>query len=237
MTLGQRLYDLRKAKGLSQENVAEKLGVTRQTVSKWETDQTTPDFDKILPLCCLYGISTDELLKGKDEIPEENRVNNSEGYYYNNDTQYCSQYYGAPNEYNSEEDTKNQSKHKKKFAALLSAAICLYILSVIPFFAFKNGKIMMIVFFAMIAVATMLIVYGAVSKPKAKNQQVNTREEKLFKQITGLISSVILVIYLAVSFLTGAWYITWILWIVYGIICEIVKLIFMLKGVDINNEE
>ena len=58
MSLGQRLIELRKEKKLSQEEVAGKLNVTRQTVSKWETDQSTPDFDKILPLCELYGIST-----------------------------------------------------------------------------------------------------------------------------------------------------------------------------------
>lgn len=65
MTLGNRLYEMRKAKGLSQENVADILGVTRQTVSKWETDQTTPDFDKILPICQLYNITTEQLLTGE----------------------------------------------------------------------------------------------------------------------------------------------------------------------------
>lgn len=65
MSLGQRLIELRKEKKLSQEEVAGKLNVTRQTVSKWETDQSTPDFDKILPLCELYGISTEELITGK----------------------------------------------------------------------------------------------------------------------------------------------------------------------------
>ena len=49
--LGEKLLELRKAKNLSQEEVAEKLNVTRQTVSKWETNQSTPDFDKIVPLC------------------------------------------------------------------------------------------------------------------------------------------------------------------------------------------
>lgn len=62
MSLGQRLYDLRKITGLSQEKAAEQLGVTRQTVSKWETDQTTPDFDKIIPICKLYNITAAELL-------------------------------------------------------------------------------------------------------------------------------------------------------------------------------
>ena len=64
MNLGEKLFELRKEKNLSQEVVAEKLNVTRQTVSKWETNQSTPDFDKILPICELYGISTEELLKG-----------------------------------------------------------------------------------------------------------------------------------------------------------------------------
>ena len=60
----------RKTKNLSQEEVADQLNVTRQTVSKWETNQSTPDFDKILPLCELFEITTEELLTGKK--PEEN---------------------------------------------------------------------------------------------------------------------------------------------------------------------
>ena len=64
MSLGERLIELRKEKHLSQEEVADRLNVTRQTVSKWELDQSTPDFDKILPICELYGISTEELIEG-----------------------------------------------------------------------------------------------------------------------------------------------------------------------------
>ena len=67
MKLGERLYNYRRKKGLSQEDVAAKLNVTRQTVSKWETDQTLPDLDKIESICELFEISTDELLKGKKE--------------------------------------------------------------------------------------------------------------------------------------------------------------------------
>ena len=73
MNLGEKLFELRKKKNLTQDEVAEKLNVTRQTVSKWETNQSTPDFDKIIPLCELYEISTDELLKcdlGNTEIKE-----------------------------------------------------------------------------------------------------------------------------------------------------------------------
>ena len=51
MTIGERLLKLRKERNLSQEELANVLDVSRQTISKWETDQTTPDFDKIVPLC------------------------------------------------------------------------------------------------------------------------------------------------------------------------------------------
>ena len=64
MNIGEKLYELRKGKNLSQEEVADKLNVTRQTISKWETNQSTPDFDKIKPLCELYEITADELLTG-----------------------------------------------------------------------------------------------------------------------------------------------------------------------------
>ena len=58
MTFGERLLAYRNAVNLSQEKLAEKVGVTRQTVSKWETNQSVPDFDKILPLCEALGITT-----------------------------------------------------------------------------------------------------------------------------------------------------------------------------------
>ena len=63
----ERLLELRKNKKLSQEEVADKLNVTRQTVSKWETNQSMPDFDKIVPLCELYGITPNELFMGLKE--------------------------------------------------------------------------------------------------------------------------------------------------------------------------
>ena len=71
MSLGQRLFELRKLKHLSQEEVAEKLNVTRQTISKWETDQSSPELDKIIPICELFEITTDELITGKKEVKEK----------------------------------------------------------------------------------------------------------------------------------------------------------------------
>ena len=62
MTLSEKLQNLRRAAGLSQEALAERLGVTRQAVSKWETGEGKPDIDNLLPLAKLLGTTVDYLL-------------------------------------------------------------------------------------------------------------------------------------------------------------------------------
>lgn len=56
-------------KGISQEELAFLMNVTRQAVSKWETDQTLPDSEKIIRLSEIFGVTTDYLLKGKESDP------------------------------------------------------------------------------------------------------------------------------------------------------------------------
>ena len=68
MILADKIINLRKKAGWSQEDLAEKLGVSRQSVSKWEGAQSVPDMDKVLRLSRIFGVSTDYLLK--DEIEE-----------------------------------------------------------------------------------------------------------------------------------------------------------------------
>ena len=63
MSLGKSLYQARKKSGLSRENVAEQLGVSRQTVSKWETDETLPDIRQSKKLAMLYHITLDQLIE------------------------------------------------------------------------------------------------------------------------------------------------------------------------------
>lgn len=62
MSLGNSLFQARKKCGLSQEDVAEKLGVSRQTISKWETDETVPDIRQSKKMAVLYHVSLDELI-------------------------------------------------------------------------------------------------------------------------------------------------------------------------------
>lgn len=76
MIFADKLIALRKKNGWSQEEFAEKMGVSRQAVSKWEGAQTVPDLDKILLMARLFGVSTDYLLK--DEIENEEHVGDGE---------------------------------------------------------------------------------------------------------------------------------------------------------------
>ena len=76
MNLGENLFQARKKKGLSQEAVAEKLGVSRQTISKWETDETLPDIRQAKKLAVLYGLTLDELIKFDADVQEIQEVIN-----------------------------------------------------------------------------------------------------------------------------------------------------------------
>ena len=66
-TIGKRIAALRREKGLKQDELAEKLGVSAQAVSKWENDQTCPDISLLPLLAKTLGVSVDELLSGKQE--------------------------------------------------------------------------------------------------------------------------------------------------------------------------
>lgn len=220
MTLGEKLLELRKKKGLSQEEVADLLQVTRQTVSKWETNQSTPDFDKIVPICELYEISTEELFRNdmKSTILKQD------------DT--------FPN-YNGQ-----QEKYLHKKAFFTTIAVMLYILSVVVIIFFstilRSPIVGVCVFFLVIAIATGMLIYVEMTKPVTnalEKKKVYRKEDRLYKQITSVLALLILAIYLIISILTMAWAITWILWIVYALLTEIIKLVFSLKGVEIHDED
>lgn len=75
MTLAEKILSLRTERGMSQDDLAEKLEVSRQSVSKWETGQSTPDLDRIIRLADLFGVSVDELVReGERPQPPEPKV-------------------------------------------------------------------------------------------------------------------------------------------------------------------
>ena len=216
MSLGQRLIELRKEKKLSQEEVAGKLNVTRQTVSKWETDQSTPDFDKILPLCELYGISTEELITGKKVVIQEEKQ-----------------------EKTKEEIISDTPEKKSKRVKCLVIGILIYFVAIswimvsIPVIK-MNPIVSSAIFLLICGIATCLIVYTQIMYKKEKTEK-EKEKSKLYKQIEDIVAIITTIIYLIISFSTMAWHITWIIWLVYALVMEIVKLIISMKG-DQNEE-
>lgn len=215
LSLGERLVELRKEKHLSQEEVADRLNVTRQTVSKWELDQSTPDFDKIIPLCELYEISTDQLLTGRKQENTDNTF----------DEDYI--------------DPVVEEENKRKRVGALAFSIFLYFLAVawimisIPVLGI-NPVLGSAGFMLIVGIATSIIVYSQIVYKKKKTKK-EKYESEIMKQIESILSILFCIIYLVVSFLTMAWHITWVIWIIYALVVEIAKLVIMLRGV--KNEE
>lgn len=71
MNLSDRIQYLRKARGISQEGLADQLGVSRQAVSKWESEQSMPDLDKIISMSDYFEVTTDYLLKGVEPVVQK----------------------------------------------------------------------------------------------------------------------------------------------------------------------
>ena len=209
MNIGEKLLTLRKSKNLSQEEVAEKLNVTRQTVSKWETDQSMPDFDKIKPLCELFEITPNELIS-------ENIETTNEGI---------------------EVQDKNL---KTKRAVGIGLGILGYFIAIA--WIMISTEVMNLddtlaaaIFLIICGVATFAIIFTCMTTSQEKPEKEKKHINPLRKQINEILGVLVVIIYLIISFMTMAWHITWIIFLLYGLVKEIIKLFFMLKG-D-NNEE
>ena len=78
MTFGERILALRKQAGLSQEQLAEKLEVSRQSVSNWENGLATPDTENVLRMSRLFGVSADRLFGEPEDLPPDGFLNSPE---------------------------------------------------------------------------------------------------------------------------------------------------------------
>lgn len=213
MSLGERLLELRKKKNLSQEEAAYKLNVTRQTISKWETDQSTPDLAKIMPICELYEVTSEELLTGctkEKMIMEEAK------------------------------DNKGKKALGIGFGVLGYFIAVSWIVLSVAFLAI-DPVLSTGIFLILCGISTCVIIYTCIKyhKKEEENENVVSDEEenKLFCQIKKILQIATLVIYFVVSLLTGRWDITWLIWLAYLLITEIAKLIFILKENNGDKDE
>ena len=213
MKIGEKIYSLRKKYNLSQEELANELNVSRQTVSKWEVGESCPDFDKIVPLCELFGISTEELLRDK-KIEEK-------------------------------EETPTEKKVDVVKAVLICISIFIYFLAIISVIVLDdvanvNEGISAASFLTLNGIATVILVFTLMTRKNKTEKKVEEiklkKENTLQKSVISIAGLIATITYLLVSFLTMAWHITWIIWLVYAVVIEIIKLIFSLKGKEENED-
>ncbi len=126
MEFNNKLYELRKQKGLSQEELANRLNVSRQTVSKWEVGESTPDMEKLVAISELFDISLDELVLDK-------AVKNDEA----SEQKVKSDLYSDIKEHVLTENNKKKAKKGLKIAGIvLGALVLIDLISMIVYFVF-----------------------------------------------------------------------------------------------------
>lgn len=74
MNTGERINQIRKMAGMTQEELAEKMHVSRQTISKWETGASSPDLENAISLCTLFQLSLDDFVQGEDAVPNTEQL-------------------------------------------------------------------------------------------------------------------------------------------------------------------
>lgn len=126
MDFNNRLYQLRKQKGFSQEELANRLNVSRQTVSKWEVGDSTPDMEKLIAMSDLFDVSLDKLVMGKEDDEKTSATKKSE-------------FVTILNEKVLTSNNKKRAKSILKIIGIIAATILLIdVISMIIYFA-VNG--------------------------------------------------------------------------------------------------
>lgn len=119
MKLSEKIVTLRKQKGWSQEELADKLNVSRQAVGKWETETALPEVDKILQMATLFGVSTDSLLKDDVQLPQTQQLDTV-----------CA----------DDKKTKFKSKKIQKIGKLFNSILWLIAVAVYLIWSFVSGQ-------------------------------------------------------------------------------------------------
>ncbi len=201
MKINEKIYNLRKEHNLSQEELADKLNVSRQTISKWELGESNPDFDKIEPLCEVFNITTEELLRDK----KENKI---------------------PGE---KPDTVKVILICVSILLYFMGCMSILLSKKVWNLRYEIGIAIFLAFAAIATVILVytLLTRRSNSKPKANYSDYDS--DPVISLIIGIISIIFTIIYLLVSFYTHSWHLTWIIWLVYAIAVRVVKLVFELK--------
>ena len=126
MTFGDKLIELRKQNNMTQENLAEKLNVTRQTISNWELNQTKPDLDQLKSMSQFYMISIDELVD--NEMKSIHFENTIENFSVTGETKQI--LFKIKNLFTNEDDSSNRKSKLKIYLITISVIVTFIIIFV-----------------------------------------------------------------------------------------------------------
>jgi len=198
MSIGEKIYNLRKNKNISQEALANILNVSRQTISKWETGESNPDFDKIVPLCDYFDISTDELLKGENVYLEREIVL---------------------------EKKKNKAL---MLSLCIVIFVVMMVIVIIFDEIGGNDTLSGISFLVGMGAIGVILVNYFCSKPLSSTKIKTTYSLEKRRLVNSIINMVILLVYFGISFMFQAWAYSWIIFIVGALIKRVAQLVMML---------
>ncbi len=131
---------------------------------------------------------------------------------------------------------------RRKSAEVVSTSVFLYILAVaflmvaIPV-CLMNPIVASAIFLCIIAWATARIIKHYMSVPKFEKTNKEKKEDTIIKGINSIVSMICVIVYFLVSFATMEWHVTWVIFIINGLICQIIKLIFILREKEENKDE
>lgn len=173
MSVSEKIYELRKKKNMSQEELAGVLNVTRQTISKWETGESNPDFDKIVPLCNFFQISTDEFLKDSNPILEKEIVRVS------------------------------RNNKALVFSLCIAIFTFMTMMLVILDEVGANDAIMAIITLVSIGSIAVILVYYFFAKPIDGGKIEKSKKNKQDKLISSIINLITILVYFIISLIFG----------------------------------
>lgn len=282
MRFNERLQKLRKERSLSQEQLADNLGVSRQAVSKWESGSSYPETEKLIELSKLFSVSIDELLKEEPikEQPIVDPLKVEEYIKFNKKfalamasgvviciialivTGLCDElfhseiidisvffgivsvalmlfiYYGIQS--TNYEEIKKQIKKipvkpeikksfQTKFAIAITVGVVMCIVGLVAGAIIDQYKLgdgfIGLGFFGFVAIGVYLFIYYGIQSDYYMPDKP-TSNESLVEKISGVIMLVATIIFLVCGFLWGNWHPGWIVFVVGGILCGIVSVIF-----------
>lgn len=203
-SVGRFIAKLRKEKNLTQRDLAEKLGITNQAVSKWERGENLPDISILMELAKIFNVTVDELLKGNREseiansVFEKNKDSNKEPI-------------------SKLKNIKKSSNIENNHKLWISVAIALFVISPISFFLFNSSIAKFSLFFTIIGIATGIIIY------KSPAEHSNCEDDPKLQTLTSIIYSSATIIFFVIGYLFKTYRTAWLVFLLATLLVQIIK--------------